>query len=154
MRVLAEVLLLFLVLISCFAHKSIGLKGFMFRGGNQNFGNHKDVAESPKSFLVSHDANTEVIRRKFEEICRQAQEKICRELELLDGEGKFLTESWIRENGGGGITKVMSGGKVFEKAGVNLSVVYGTMPAEALAAATKRGIDRAKGMLPGNHSVV
>jgi coproporphyrinogen III oxidase len=38
---------------------------------------------------------------------------------------------------------------VFEKAGVNLSVVYGTMPKEALAAATARGVDRAKGMKDG-----
>lgn len=38
---------------------------------------------------------------------------------------------------------------MFEKAGVNLSVVYGTMPQEALKAATERGVDRAKGMKPG-----
>jgi len=38
---------------------------------------------------------------------------------------------------------------VFEKAGVNLSVVYGTMPKEALIAATERGVDRAKNMKPG-----
>jgi len=44
---------------------------------------------------------------------------------------------------------VLAGGKVFEKAGVNLSVVYGTMPQEALKAATERGVDRAKGMAPG-----
>jgi coproporphyrinogen III oxidase len=44
---------------------------------------------------------------------------------------------------------VLSGGKAFEKAGVNLSVVYGSMPQEALAAATERGIDRAKGYKPG-----
>lgn len=38
---------------------------------------------------------------------------------------------------------------MFEKAGVNLSVVYGSMPQEALKAATERGVDRAKGMKPG-----
>lgn len=36
----------------------------------------------------------------------------------------------MRPNGGGGISRVLTGGKVFEKAGVNLSVVYGTMPQE------------------------
>ena len=36
-----------------------------------------------------------------------------------------------------------------EKAGCNLSVVYGSMPQEALQAATERGVDRAKGMKPG-----
>lgn len=40
----------------------------------------------------------------------------------------------------------VAGGKVFEKAGVNLSVVYGKMPKAALLAATERGVDRAKGM--------
>ena len=44
----------------------------------------------------------------------------------------------------GGISRVLTGGKVFEKAGVNLSVVYGTMPQEALKAANDRGFDRAK----------
>lgn len=45
---------------------------------------------------------------------------------------------------------MLSGGKHFEKAGVNLSVVYGTMPKEALQAATERGVDRAKGMKDGD----
>lgn len=78
-----------------------------------------------------------------------AQNSICKAIEDLDGEGKFREDAWIRESGGGGISRVMSGGKVFEKAGVNLSVVYGTMPQEALKAATERGVDRAKGMAPG-----
>jgi coproporphyrinogen III oxidase len=47
------------------------------------------------------------------------------------------------------MSRVLSGGEVFEKAGVNLSVVYGSMPQEALQAATERGVDRAKGMAPG-----
>lgn len=63
--------------------------------------------------------------------------------------GKFRTDAWVRETGGGGISRVLSGGKAFEKAGVNLSVVYGTMPQEALHAATERGVDRAKGLKPG-----
>lgn len=43
---------------------------------------------------------------------------------------QFQEDAWVRPNGGGGISRVMAGGKVFEKAGVNLSVVYGTMPQE------------------------
>lgn len=43
---------------------------------------------------------------------------------------KFHEDAWVRPNGGGGISRVMAEGKVFEKAGVNLSVVYGTMPQE------------------------
>jgi coproporphyrinogen III oxidase len=38
--------------------------------------------------------------------------------------------------GGGGISRVLQGGNVFEKAGVNVSVVYGQMPPEAYRAAT------------------
>jgi len=44
---------------------------------------------------------------------------------------------------------VLGDGNVWEKAGCNLSVVYGSMPQEALQAATERGVDRAKGMKPG-----
>lgn len=43
---------------------------------------------------------------------------------------QFQEDAWVRPNGGGGISRVMTGGNVFEKAGVNLSVVYGTMPQE------------------------
>lgn len=46
---------------------------------------------------------------------------------------------------------MLQGGNVWEKAGCNLSVVYGSMPPEALQAATERGVDRAKGMKPGTY---
>ena len=91
----------------------------------------------------------ESMRRKFEAMCRNAQNDICKAIEELDGGGKFKEDAWVRENGGGGISRVLADGKVFEKAGVNLSVVYGSMPQEALKAATERGVDRAKGMKPG-----
>lgn len=77
------------------------------------------------------------------------QASICKAIEEIDGKGKFRSDAWVRENGGGGISRVLAGGDVFEKAGVNLSVVYGTMPQEALQAATERGVDRAKGLKPG-----
>jgi len=89
------------------------------------------------------------MRFKFEAMCREAQLKITKAIEDVDGEAVFKEDAWTRDNGGGGMSRVMSGGKVFEKAGVNLSVVYGSMPAEALIAATERGVDRAKGMKPG-----
>jgi coproporphyrinogen III oxidase len=65
----------------------------------------------------------------------------------------FSQDAWVREDGGGGISRVLAGGKVWEKAGCNLSVVYGTMPQEALAAANDRrkfsGKDRGEGYAPG-----
>ena len=86
---------------------------------------------------------------RFEAMLRKGQDEICRAIEELDGEAKFRSDAWVRESGGGGLSRVLCNGKVFEKAGVNLSVVYGTMPQEALQAATSRGVDRAKGYAPG-----
>jgi coproporphyrinogen III oxidase len=109
---------------------------------------HQAIDEIPESLVKTIDGN-ESMRRKFEALCRSAQVNICKAVEECDGEGKFRSDAWVRESGGGGISRVLSGGKVFEKAGVNLSVVYGSMPQEALKAATERGVDRAKGMAPG-----
>ena len=74
---------------------------------------------------------------------------ICKAVEECDGGAKFRSDAWVRADGGGGISMVLGDGKVWEKAGCNLSVVYGSMPQEALQAATERGVDRAKGMKPG-----
>ncbi len=61
---------------------------------------------------------------------REAQDSICKAIEDIDGT-KFRQDAWTREDGGGGITRVMQDGNVWEKAGVNVSVVYGSMPPEA-----------------------
>jgi coproporphyrinogen III oxidase len=109
---------------------------------------HTAIDSIPESLVKTIEGN-DSMRRKFELACRTAQAEICKAIEDLDGEGKFREDAWVRESGGGGLSRVLSGGKVFEKAGVNLSVVYGSMPQEALKAATERGVDRAKGMKPG-----
>jgi coproporphyrinogen III oxidase len=62
------------------------------------------------------------------------QDRICAALEKQDG-GKFLEESWLREEGGGGRSRVLEQGVVIEKGGVNFSHVMGTqLPASATAA--------------------
>ncbi|QYJ97575.1 oxygen-dependent coproporphyrinogen oxidase [Shewanella alkalitolerans] len=62
------------------------------------------------------------------------QQRICEGLEQLDGEAKFVADSWEREEGGGGTSRVLTKGKVFEQAGVNFSHVTGAaMPASATA---------------------
>jgi coproporphyrinogen III oxidase len=53
------------------------------------------------------------------------QDDICRQLEEEDGEGHFIRDEWQREAGGGGISRVLEGGKVIEKGGVNFSHVFG-----------------------------
>lgn len=62
------------------------------------------------------------------------QDDICSGLEALDGKAKFHTDRWDRDDGGSGITRVISDGNVFEKGGVNFSHVHGkAMPASATA---------------------
>lgn len=62
------------------------------------------------------------------------QNSICDELEAEDGEAQFIEDAWEREQGGGGRTRVLSEGAVFEQAGVNFSHVFGSqMPASATA---------------------
>lgn len=62
------------------------------------------------------------------------QDSICQQLETEDGEAVFVEESWVREEGGGGRSRVMTDGAVIEKGGVNFSHVFGDqMPASATA---------------------
>lgn len=53
------------------------------------------------------------------------QDSICSALEREDGKAVFVEDRWERAEGGGGKTRVISDGAVFEKGGVNTSVVYG-----------------------------
>lgn len=68
----------------------------------------------------------------------QLQDKICQQLEAADGQAQFIEDAWQREPGeklgGGGRTRVMREGAVFEQGGVNFSHVFGEqMPASATA---------------------
>ena len=56
---------------------------------------------------------------------RALQDHICGELELLDGSAKFQQDHWVREEGGGGRTRILSHGGLIEKGGVNFSEVFG-----------------------------
>ena len=64
------------------------------------------------------------VPRRFKEI----QNSICLALEKADGKGKFVEDSWERPGGGGGRTRVIAGGNIIEKGGVNFSEVYGNTP--------------------------
>ena len=64
------------------------------------------------------------------------QDHICQQLEIVDGQEKFVEDAWERTDGlaGGGRTRVLNDGAVFEQGGVNFSHVRGTsMPASATA---------------------
>lgn len=63
------------------------------------------------------------------------QDEICQALTLVDAGGQFVEDSWDREEGGGGRSRVLKNGLVIEQGGVNFSHVFGDkMPASATAA--------------------
>ncbi len=64
-------------------------------------------------------------REKTKSLLIKLQEKICNNLEKIDGKGKFIEETWLRPEGGGGKSRVLKHGNIFEQAGVNFSEVYG-----------------------------
>jgi len=62
------------------------------------------------------------------------QDTICNTLSEIDGGNGFVEDSWEREGGGGGRSRVLENGKTFEKGGVNFSHVFGDgLPASATA---------------------
>ncbi len=62
------------------------------------------------------------------------QDRICEALTEADGQQTFIEDSWERPQGGGGRTRVISDGAIFEKGGVNFSHVFGgALPASATA---------------------
>ena len=71
--------------------------------------------------------DTQVFRDRWIGFIHDLQNRICTALETLDGEAAFITDKWERKEGGGGITRVIAGGRVFEKGGVNTSVVWGAV---------------------------
>jgi len=64
----------------------------------------------------------------FSDFIFKLQNQICLKLETADGKASFREDRWDRDGGGGGITRVIEKGNVFEKGGVNLSIVHGEPP--------------------------
>ncbi|MGI0481265.1 oxygen-dependent coproporphyrinogen oxidase [Geminocystis sp. CENA526] len=72
-------------------------------------------------------------REKAREFVKTLQDNICQGLEAIDGKAKFHEDNWQREEGGGGRTRVIRDGGVFEQGGVNFSEVWGdTLPPSIL----------------------
>jgi coproporphyrinogen III oxidase len=57
------------------------------------------------------------------------QDELCQRVEAEDGQAHFGNDAWERPGGGGGRTRVLEGGRTFEKGGVNVSSVYGELDA-------------------------
>ena len=82
------------------------------------------------------------MRRKMAEGLRQKQLAITDLVSSADGV-TFQEDAWTRPKGGGGITRVLAGGNVWEKAGVALSVVHGTMPYQTFLTANPAAAKKA-----------
>lgn len=66
---------------------------------------------------------------------RGLQTRICEGLEQADGTARFSRDNWARAEGGGGISRILEGGALFERAGVGFSLVHGPrLPPSATAA--------------------
>jgi coproporphyrinogen III oxidase len=81
---------------------------------------------------------SESMRVRMEKTVQRVQEAICQTLEQIDGTS-FREDTWTRQEGGFGLTRVIQNGNVFEKAGVNTSTVSGTMTREAAQTARVGG---------------
>ncbi len=68
------------------------------------------------------------MKDKFYAYIQQLQDRITATLEAVDGEAKFREDIWDRPEGGGGRSRVIENGAVFEKGGVNISAVHGALP--------------------------
>ncbi len=56
------------------------------------------------------------------------QDKICLGLEKAEAGSLFKEDKWVRQGGGGGITRILSNGRIIEKGGVNFSAIHGEAP--------------------------
>ncbi|HEX3079573.1 MAG TPA: coproporphyrinogen III oxidase, partial [Puia sp.] len=64
------------------------------------------------------------LRERWTHFIYSLQDTICDALEKTDGAVQFAEDDWQRsENGGGGKSRIIQNGQVFEKGGVNTSVV-------------------------------
>ena len=68
------------------------------------------------------------MKDKFYAYIEQLQDTITSKLEEVDGSATFKQDIWVRPEGGGGRTRVIENGAVFEKGGVNISGVHGELP--------------------------
>jgi coproporphyrinogen III oxidase len=75
--------------------------------------------------MTAGDRQTQVV-----EYFKELQDRLCAALTEVDGQATFREDNWQRQGGGGGRTRVIADGGVFEKGGVNFSEVYGEMSPE------------------------
>lgn len=80
------------------------------------------------------DREIKIAGEEIETFFRELQDQICKGLEDLDGKSQFVEDQWERPGGGGGRSRIIQNGKVFEKGGVGFSAVHGETPEKILKA--------------------
>lgn len=104
---------------------------------------------APVTPIEELEANPNDMKTKMELMIMRVQAEVCKALENEDSpEVKFIVDKWERKEGGGGITCVLQGGQIFEKAGVNVSVVHGNLPPIAAGTMRARGKELKSDKLP------
>ncbi|UNY99605.1 oxygen-dependent coproporphyrinogen oxidase [Zhouia spongiae] len=68
------------------------------------------------------------MKEQFYQYIQELQDTITSKIEEIDGKARFQQDLWERPEGGGGRTRVIQNGAVFEKGGVNISAVHGPLP--------------------------
>ncbi|VDL62707.1 unnamed protein product [Hymenolepis diminuta] len=103
-----------------------------------SFGNDFKITDAPKWMAEPITSKDELlhssdVRSKMEMLCMDLQSHLCRHMETIDGKARFVVDRWMRNDGnGGGISCVLQGGRVFEKAGINISVITSTLSENAI----------------------
>lgn len=92
--------------------------------------NFRQYLAEPITDVTKLQANPDDMKTRMELFIMKIQTDFVRSLESEENFGKrFIVDRWLRKEGGGGITCVLQDGDIFEKAGVNISVVSGSLPA-------------------------
>lgn len=100
----------------------------------------KTFMAEPVTAVEKLQDSRNAMRTRMELLAMKTQADFCRALESLESDGStFKVDRWSREEGGGGVTCVLQDGRVFEKAGVNVSVVTGILPPSAIQQMRARG---------------
>jgi hypothetical protein len=115
---------------------------------SNGFFSHQNATPFPSPPDPAYDDRTKPMRERMSAWVKSLQSRIVTELERVEASSEaitdadsprsskapqaFLRDSWTRTQGGEGISCVLQDGQVFEKAGVNVSIVHGTLPPAAV----------------------
>jgi len=101
----------------------------------------KSFKAEPLTPLKTLSENPQDMKTRMELLIMRIQAEFCKSLEAEETGllRCFTVDRWTRDEGGGGVTCIIQEGQVFEKAGVNVSVVHGKLPPAAVAQMRSRG---------------